>query len=126
MQPRLRLCLIVFAVVLGMLAVGCPYVRVRSLDEARVETLRAEISTILAAGKTCTLDADCGVVFFGSEYVSYAPATVDQDLLDGKIAEYRDLEQSLLPPGLVYADIGAPVPTVRCENSVCIAGPPAH
>ena len=130
MQPRLRLCLIVFAVVLGMLAVGCPYVRVRPLDEARVETLRTEINAIIATG-TCSVDTDCDVVALGgpcgpiSEYLPYAPATVDQVALNDRIGEYNDLQPYVRPPNLACTDMLPIVPALRCENTVCVAHTPA-
>lgn len=109
---------------------GCPYVRVRPLDEPRVETLRAEIDAIIATG-TCSLDADCEVAALGNfcgpvgEYLPYAPATVDLAALNDRIAEYNALQQFVRPSNVVCADSLLAVPTPRCENTVCVAYPPA-
>jgi hypothetical protein len=129
MPSRLQPFLIASAIALGFFIAGCPYVRVRALDEARVETLRAEIDAIIATG-TCSLDADCSVVALGdecgpvSEYLPYAPATVDLNALNDRIGEYNDLRQILLREG-ICALIEPPVPMLRCESSVCVAGSPA-
>ena len=131
MRFKIRPYLVVLAMAFGALAGGCPFLSSPAEDEARLASLRARIEGIIAAG-SCSVDADCDVRPIGgacggaSFYLAYAPATVDEAALASAIQEYNEFEDLVLRRG----DFGCtyiiiPAPTVRCENRVCIAQPPA-
>ena len=131
MRFKIASCLVLSALMSAMLMGGCPLVNMRAEDEAQLASLGAEIEEVIAAG-SCSVDSDCDVRAIGdacggpSMYLAYSPATVDEAALAEKILDYNEFEEYMFHRyGFGCQNTIVPVPTVRCENAVCVAVRPA-
>jgi hypothetical protein len=126
MTFRFKHRLIEIGMTMLMSAVGC-----RVADDAKLAALRAEIDEIIAAG-SCSTDADCDAVPIGGDecggpsfYLAFSPGTVDEDALAAKIREYNAFDRYMFfRYGFGCFNIVVPMPSVTCENAVCVAHDP--
>jgi hypothetical protein len=117
MNSRTVLVLSLLSLIIGLCIGGClPGV----LVNGEIEALYDEIQT-LAADRSSTSDADCGVVYLGScgcSYIVYSRAAVDEAVLLEKVWQYNELDD--LRGGVCLA-----CPRValegKSENGVCVA-----
>jgi hypothetical protein len=132
MKLRIASGLVVTGTTIVMCLGGCPQPSSREADEERLVLMRAEIMDLIAQG-TCSANSDCGVRAIGvapcggpSEYLAYAPATVDEAALATKIYQYNEFADYMIDHyGISGACILPTVPMVTCQGGRCVAETPA-
>lgn len=97
-------------------------------EQTKLNLLKTEIET-LAGTSTCTDDAACKFIAFGSKpcggpwsYLVYS-TSIDTDKLENLVAEYNLYEKDFNTNWGIASDCAFVLPptSVECQNNICVA-----